>query len=107
MTWIKPIPNQDYYAVIFSSVKFEQVNGYAEMDEQAMSLAIQQPGYLGYESVSNQNRSIFISYWESLEAIDRWAENSVHRLAKSQAKNWYKRYLSQICVVQRSMHFEQ
>jgi heme-degrading monooxygenase HmoA len=102
MPFLKPLPKNNFYAVIFSSTKKETIEGYAEMDEITMSLAQQQPGYLGYESINNQNKGIFISYWESKEAIENWRKNATHQLAKAQAENWYNRYLSQICLVESS-----
>ncbi len=107
MTFVKPLPDKDFYAVIFSSTKSESREGYSEMDELTMKLASEQPGYLGYESVNNGEKSIFISYWESKEAIDNWRVNATHQMAKSNAFKWYKRYLSQVCKVESSRLFEQ
>lgn len=100
------LPKSNYYAVIFSSTKEEKREGYDEMDELTMTLAQQQEGFLGYESVSNGNKGIFISYWQSKEAIEAWRINATHKMAKDQAKTWYKRYLSQICLVESSHEFE-
>ncbi len=106
MPFIKPLPQNNFYAVIFSSIKNDEKEGYAEMDEITMKLAAEQPGYMGYESVTNLNKTIFISYWETKEAIENWRKNVTHQLAKSQAKKWYKRYLSQICLVESSHLFD-
>ncbi|MCC6373122.1 MAG: antibiotic biosynthesis monooxygenase [Bacteroidia bacterium] len=106
MRFVKPLPGSGFYAVIFSSTKNEDLEGYAQMDEETMNLAAQQPGYLGYESVSTGNKSIFISYWESKTAIESWRNNATHKMAKSGAQKWYKRYLSQICQVESSHLFE-
>ncbi len=105
MPYIKPLPRSNYYAVIFASTKEEQREGYAEMDELTLKLAAEQPGYLGYESVNNGNTGIFISYWENKESIEKWRINTTHKMAKDQAKAWYKRYLSQICLVESSHEF--
>lgn len=102
-----PLPKNNFYAVIFSSTKSNDLEGYAEMDEKMMELAQQQPGFLGYESSGNTNSGIFISYWENKEAIENWRNNVSHQLAKSNATKWYKRYLSQICLVESSHLFEQ
>lgn len=102
MTFLKPLPQKDFYAVIFSSTKSDDLEGYKEMDEMTMKLAQEQKGFLGYESVNNGKDGIFISYWESMEAIHTWRVNSTHLLAKSNAIKWYKRYLSQICKVESS-----
>jgi len=102
---INNLPKQGFYAVIFSSEKSENLKGYAEMDELTLQLAAQQNGFLGYESVASNNRSIFISYWKSKDCIEAWRNNATHKLAKSQAEKWYKRYLSQICFVEYSSLF--
>lgn len=107
MPFIKPLPPNNFYAVIFSSTKSDTLEGYAEMDEKMMELAQQQPGYLGYESSNHNNSGIFISYWENKEAIENWRNNLSHQGAKSNAHKWYKRYLSQICLVESSHLFEQ
>ena len=100
MPWKKPPPQKDYYAVIFSSTKSDNLEGYKEMDDLTLKLAQEQTGFLGYESVNNVNTGIFISYWENMDAINNWRKNSTHLLAKAQADKWYKRYLSQICKVE-------
>ena len=102
MPWKKSPPQNNYYAVIFSSTKSEDLKGYEEMDEATMKLAQEQAGFLGYESVNKDNVGIFISYWESMEAIGIWRQNSTHLMAKAKADQWYKRYLSQICKVEHS-----
>ena len=104
--WKSDPPQSDYYAVIFSSTKSNELDGYKEMDELTIKLAQEQDGFLGYESCSHENKSIFISYWQSKEHIDIWKNNMIHLKAKSNAKQWYNRYLSQICKVEYSHLFE-
>ncbi len=106
MPFVKELPEKDFYAVIFSNTKSDNLEGYAEMDEKTMTLAAQQSGYLGYESLNNENKTIFISYWENKESIDNWSKNAIHMTAKSNAHKWYTRYLSQICLVERSRFFD-
>lgn len=105
--WKTSPPATGYYAVIFSSTKSDNLEGYQEMDELTMELAQGQKGFLGYESCANGDRSIFISYWESMEAIAVWRNNMTHIKAKSNARQWYKRYLSQVCKVESSHLYEQ
>ena len=99
-------PAKDYYAVIFSSTKEDNLEGYYEMDNALMALAEKQPGFLGYENAAKDDKSVFISYWESTDAINNWRQNSLHLTAKAQANRWYKRILSQICKVEHTMLFE-
>ncbi len=105
--WLKGAPpEKDYYVVIFSSTKEEDLTGYYEMDNKLMELAQEQPGFLGWESASGGNKTVFISYWEDLAAIDNWRKHSTHLMAKAQVGKWYKRYLSQVCKVEYSKLFE-
>ncbi len=104
--WKSTPPNKDYYAVIFSSTKSDDLEGYKEMDELTLKLAQEQEGFLGYESCNIGKQGIFISYWQSMESIVNWRQNMTHLQAKSNAKQWYKRYLSQICKVESSHLFE-
>jgi heme-degrading monooxygenase HmoA len=101
MPLIKTLPPKDYYAVIFISERSDNLDGYQEMDELTIQLANKIPGYLGYESIKSANKGIFISYWESMEAINQWRNHSIHQQAKIMGKNvWYHHYLSQICKVE-------
>ncbi|QZA79962.1 antibiotic biosynthesis monooxygenase family protein [Deefgea piscis] len=40
-------PKPPYYAVIFTSIRTEDEQGYAEMAEKMLALAQDQPGFLG------------------------------------------------------------
>lgn len=106
MPFVKPLPLKGFYAVIFSNSKNGDLTGYAEMDDLTMAEVVKQNGYLGYESLSNANKTIFISYWETMDAITAWSKNSTHLMAKAEAEKWYSRYLAQICFVERSHLFE-
>jgi len=98
----KTAPAPPYYAVIFISEKNEDLNGYEEMDKQTMDMALSLNGCLGYSSVPGT----FISYWDSMESINSWRQNSIHLKAKEQGKKqWYKYYHSLICKVEHSHEF--
>jgi heme-degrading monooxygenase HmoA len=92
------------YAVIFSYVIGSDLTGYEEMDAQTLTCARLIPGYLGYESVKQDGRSIFISYWSDLQAIEAWRRDPVHLEAKQHGKQWYASYNSMICKVETA-HF--
>jgi heme-degrading monooxygenase HmoA len=106
MPYLKPLPANGFYAVIFSSTKQEHRPGYEEMDKETMRLAAQQPGYLGYESAGDGTNGIFISYWKDKASIEQWRQHATHQLAKAKASEWYSRYLSQICYVESSRLYE-
>ena len=90
-----------YYAVIFTSIKKENAEGYASMAERMVELAQQQPGFLGVES-ARQEIGITVSYWKSLEAIKQWKQNTEHLVAQELGKTkWYESYKVRICLVER------
>lgn len=102
----KDLPNE-YYAVIFSYTDGPDRTGYAEMDEETLELAQSMPGFLGYESKKNSEGTLFISYWKDKAAIENWAINERHQVAKKGGRSgWYHWYHSQICKVERSHYFE-
>lgn len=98
---IAETPQPPYYAVIFTSVKNEKDEGYNEMVIKIKGLAKQQSGFLGIESARNQV-GITVSYWSSLEAIQKWKVNLDHIEAQQKGKStWYKDYKVRIAKVGR------
>ena len=97
--------NTPYYAVIFTSLRVENAEGYGEMAEKMFRLARQQPGFLGVESVSDKI-GITVSYWESMEAIKNWKRQEEHLVAQQKGRSeWYQWYKVQICKVEREYSF--
>ncbi len=96
-------PAPPYYAVIFTSLRTEGERGYGSMAEKMVSLAAQQPGFLGVESVRGaEGLGITVSYWDSLEAITNWKANTEHRVAQETGKKvWYSDYQLRVAKVER------
>ena len=93
-----------YYAVIFTSIRREQeADGYGAMAERMLELAAQQPGFLGVESVRDASGlGITVSYWQSLEAIAAWKQNTEHLVAQRLGRQqWYERFALRVCRVER------
>ena len=94
-----------YYAVIFTSTRTEIEEGYAETAIKMLELAKVQPGFMGVESARNEI-GITVSYWESLEAIQKWKTNMEHLQAQENGRNtWYKNYKVRIAKVEREYEF--
>lgn len=94
-----------YYAVIFTSTRTEVEEGYAQMAIRMVELAKHQPGFIGLESARSEI-GITVSYWESLEAIKAWKENTKHLFAQEKGKTtWYKNYKVRIAKVEREYEF--
>lgn len=104
--WKNTPPAAPFYAVIFISRKSEDLEGYAAMDVRMMQQAQEQPGYLGYSSVSDGEKGVFISYWQSKAAIENWRHNAEHKEAKANARRWYSYFHSLVCEVKNHQEFE-
>lgn len=100
MNTIANTPPPPYYAVIFTSFLNEGTDDYAAVAEYALSLAKQQPGFLGYESVRN-GMGISVSYWDSLEAIRSWKNHPQHLALQKQEAHWYRQSKIRISRVER------
>lgn len=102
---IATTPPPPYYAVIFTSLRTDVDEGYAEMADRMVALAAEQPGYLGVES-ARDGLGITISYWESLDAIRHWKANADHLVAqKFGREKWYAAFKTRICKVERDYGF--
>jgi heme-degrading monooxygenase HmoA len=100
-------PKPPYYAVIFTSQRTPNDNGYGDMAEKMVKLASKERGFLGVESARDSDLGITISYWDSIEAIQQWKEHSAHKIAQEKGKTeWYKNYSVRICKVERDYSFE-
>lgn len=95
-----------YYAVIFTSIRTDFDDNYAEIALKMETLAKQQLGFLGVESARNEI-GITVSYWESLEAIANWKQNLDHLDAQLLGRQkWYENYVVRIAKVEKEYSFE-
>jgi len=98
-------PEPPYYAVIFTSVRTEGDNGYAEMADRMVELASQQEGFLGVESARSEV-GITVSYWRDLESIKKWKFNAEHSIARTKGREtWYESFTVRITRVEREYSF--
>lgn len=99
-------PEPPYYAVIFTSIRTNEDNGYSEAAKRMAELAAEQPGFLGVESARNEI-GITVSYWDDLESIRNWKNNAEHLLVQQKGKDsFYKLYKTRVCKVERDYGFE-
>lgn len=106
-----PTPEPPYYAVIFTSARTNDHDGYGDTAERMVELARRQPGFLGVESARDHQTEgspgITVSYWESLDAIRNWRQQAEHQLAQQTGRQrWYESYKTRICRVERDYGFE-
>jgi hypothetical protein len=61
MSTISKTPKPPYYAVIFTSLKIPEDQGYSKMSDRMVELVSQQDGFLGFES-AREELGITVSY---------------------------------------------
>ncbi|GAA1046962.1 antibiotic biosynthesis monooxygenase [Rothia amarae] len=97
-----------YTAVIFTSVRpvgeTAQVDGYSEAAQRMDELAREQPGFLGNDSVRDENGyGITVSYWKDEHSARAWKQVQEHLHAQSTGrKKWYKNYSVHVATVNRA-----
>ena len=103
MTTIAATPKPPYYAVIFTSLKTPEDNGYQQTAARMIALASKQSGFLGIESArEEEGLGITVSYWADTSSIQQWKENIEHQQAQQQGRNqWYSDFKVRIAKVER------
>ncbi|UAM99248.1 antibiotic biosynthesis monooxygenase [Polaribacter litorisediminis] len=95
-----------YFAVIFSTIVEDSLEGYLETADRMEELAKQQNGFLGMESARTEI-GITVSYWQTEEDIIAWKNNIEHTEARILGREkWYKQYQLRICKVEREYGFK-
>ncbi len=88
-----------YFAVIFTSTLSNSTSTYAEMASKMETLVKDQSGFLGMDH-ARDTIGITISYWDSLESIEKWKQNNQHLKAKTLGREkWYASYSLKVCKV--------
>ena len=101
MTLLAKTPAPPYYAVIFTSVRTTGDNGYGEVADRMVTLAEQQPGFLGMES-AREDVGVTVSYWQDLDSIKQWKQNVEHLGAQKMGREqWYETFKVRIAKVER------
>jgi len=95
-------PDPPYTAVIFSSVRSDDDEGYAAMADAMETLAASQPGYLGIETAFDRI-GITVSYWATESAAAAWKSVAEHRIAQRRGvRQWYRDYTVRVAEVRRA-----
>jgi len=88
------------YAVIFRAKIKKLDDAYFEMAKRMRELAINEYACLEFTAVTEGSDEIAISYWDSLEQIKFWKQNSEHLVAQELGKEkWYEDYSVEIVQV--------
>lgn len=103
---IADTPLPPYYAVIFTSVRMPEDEGYSTMSDKMIEEVKKQPGFLGFESARNEI-GITVSYWADKESIRKWKEHEKHTVARNTGrKKWYQSFKVRICIVESDYNWD-
>ncbi|MDX3455304.1 antibiotic biosynthesis monooxygenase [Streptomyces sp. ME02-8801-2C] len=97
-------PEPPYYAVIITTRPAEDLEGYAAMSERMAELGEAQPGYLGRESMTDeQGRDLVVIYYTDEAAITAWKAHPEHLEAQRLGRQrWYSSYSVEVARVERA-----
>ncbi|MFB7586682.1 antibiotic biosynthesis monooxygenase family protein [Streptomyces sp. NPDC056169] len=97
-----------YYTAVFTSVRPEAPEGYAETSTRMQDIVKDIPGFLGYESARTPGGiGITVAYFRDLDSLDAWRLDTEHQAAKAYGReHWYESYSVHIGKVERSYSFE-
>ncbi|MGE0881888.1 MAG: antibiotic biosynthesis monooxygenase [Acidimicrobiia bacterium] len=94
-----------YVAVVFTSIRRAEGDGYERTAVEMDHLAAAQPGYLGVDSVREPGSrlGITVSYWRSEEDALAWKNVTEHVAARRRGRDeWYESYSVHIATVTRA-----
>ncbi|MFD3331275.1 antibiotic biosynthesis monooxygenase family protein [Streptomyces sp. NPDC058700] len=97
-----------YYTALFTSIRPEAPEGYAETASRMQEIVKEIPGFLGYESARTPGGiGITVAYFRDLESLDAWRLDTEHQAAKAYGReHWYESYSVHIGKVERSYGYE-
>jgi heme-degrading monooxygenase HmoA len=103
MSGFSDTPEPPYYAVIFSSQRTVEDDGYQAMAVEMAELAVRQPGCLGVEHARGKDGfGITVAYFSDEAAILAWKQNARHLAAQKLGKErWYAHYRLRVSKVER------
>lgn len=91
------------YVVIFRA-KIRSLDGeYAKVAARMRDLALGQFGCLEFQSVSEGDQEIALSYWPNEASIRAWKSHAEHALAQQLGRErWYESYIVQVAHIKRA-----
>jgi heme-degrading monooxygenase HmoA len=96
-------------AVIFIAQRTSHDDaGYASAAAAMDALAVQQPGYIGMDSVrGSDGLGITVSYWANDADAKAWRDHKEHTLIRDAGRNrWYSKYSLHVGEITRSYDWE-
>jgi len=80
------LPEPPYYAVVFTSLRAQVDDGYADTAKAMFELVQSQPGFLAADSVRGADGlGITVAYFTDEPSVRAWKANAEHALASNSA----------------------
>ncbi|MET9433626.1 antibiotic biosynthesis monooxygenase [Streptomyces sp. NPDC006551] len=97
-----------YYTAVFTSLRADDPEGYAETAARMQEIVRDVPGFLGYESARTPGGiGISVAYFRDAEGLDAWRRNAEHQAAQRHGReHWYESYSVHVGKVERSYSFD-
>ena len=90
------------FAVIFTAEIKEIDQDYSLVAKRMRELALNECRCIDFNSVTEGNKEIAISYWPNLDSITAWKNNPEHKQAQMIGRSkWYKSYTVQVVEIMR------
>lgn len=90
------------YVVIFKAEINQLDDEYYQLAKFLRLKAIEQYRCQKFETISENNLEIALSYWLSIDDIQAWSQDPDHLYAKKLGKSkWYKHRTVEICEIQK------
>ena len=90
------------YAVVFPSISSGvDEEGHEKMLAELYGRVQDIDGFLGLESASSSPFKLAVAYFDSLESINTWRQNSAHIAAKNKTRStWLEDWQIRICKIE-------
>lgn len=96
------------FVVIFKAEIAQLDSEYSQTAQQLRQKAFADYGCLKFESYTENEQEIALSYWTDLASIQRWQQDPEHQIAQQIGRErWYKNYSIEICELQRQYQIHQ
>ncbi|GAA3393279.1 antibiotic biosynthesis monooxygenase [Streptomyces roseoviridis] len=97
-----------YYTAVFTSIRPDDPEGYAETAAKLNALVEDIPGFLGHEAARTPGGiGITVAYFRDLDGLTAWQHHPDHMAAKRYGReHWYESYRVHIGKVERTYGFD-
>ncbi|MGB0952369.1 MAG: antibiotic biosynthesis monooxygenase family protein [Planctomycetota bacterium] len=94
--------------VIFHARHHAKEEGYAETSAHLSAMVEKAPGFLGMDSLREDDASLTVSYWSSEEDVATWQQEMEHLAAQKRGRaEWYRDYQVIVAKAFRSYEYMQ